>query len=389
LRQLLNIARARALDFAVLLLAALAGLSRGREKRVPERALRVLHVSPLYFDASSYIGGGERYATELARSMAEKTPTKMVSFNPEPKELTLGSLKIRVYRRLGGPPWNPTSIAFLKDVVRADVIHCYHFRTLVTALSALVATILGKRIFVTDLGGSLEPNFRRGVEIKPLIDRWLHISRYSSLVWPETGDAIIYGGVSETFLEAEPLKERVARVLYVGRLLPHKGINYLVEAVDPDVELLVIGREHESHFVELLASLARGKNVTFQRGASDAEILQAYRTSTVTVLPSVYKDVYGTEYKHPELLGLTLLESMACGTPVICTGVGAMPEYVEDGVSGFIVPPNDPAALHERISWLLQNPNEARTMGQAARMRVEREFTWSVVADRCLAEYRR
>jgi glycosyltransferase involved in cell wall biosynthesis len=89
----------------------------------------------------------------------------------------------------------------------------------------------------------------------------------------------------------------------------------------------------------------------------------------------------------PELLGLTLLESMACGTPVICTEVGSMPELVDDGVTGFVVPPNDPLALRDRIDYLRQNSDLAQQMGQAAREKVLNHFTWEAVAKHCLAIY--
>jgi starch synthase len=97
--------------------------------------------------------------------------------------------------------------------------------------------------------------------------------------------------------------------------------------------------------------------------------------------------VYGTTQKMPELLGLVMLESMACGTPVVCTDVGGMPEFVEEGVTGFIVPPNDPRALRERINYLLQNPEAALKMGRAGRRAVSEKFTWDVAARRCLAAY--
>ena len=70
------------------------------------------------------------------------------------------------------------------------------------------------------------------------------------------------------------------------------------------------------------------------------------------VLPSVYRTDEGYETLVPELLGQTLLEGMACGTPAICTDVASMPEVVDHGVTGFVVPPNDPAGLGERLSWL-------------------------------------
>jgi len=105
------------------------------------------------------------------------------------------------------------------------------------------------------------------------------------------------------------------------------------------------------------------------------------------VLPSVYRTTYGDESKVPELLGQTLLEGMACGRPVICTRVASMPEIVEDGVCGFIVPPNDPVAIAERMRWLREHPTEAVAMGAAGRQRVLEKFTWPQVVRRCLEIY--
>jgi len=105
------------------------------------------------------------------------------------------------------------------------------------------------------------------------------------------------------------------------------------------------------------------------------------------VLPSVYKDMYGRETRVPELLGQTLLEGMACGLPAICTDVASMPEVVEDGVTGFVVPPNEPNELNKKLNWLREHPAEALAMGEAARRRVLKKFTWSQVVRHCLDIY--
>ena len=81
------------------------------------------------------------------------------------------------------------------------------------------------------------------------------------------------------------------------------------------------------------------------------------------------------------------MESLACGTPVIGTKAGSLPEIVEDGVSGFLVPPNDPAELRERIDHVLAHPSEAKAMGKRGRETVLERFTWDAVADRCLRSY--
>ncbi len=84
----------------------------------------------------------------------------------------------------------------------------------------------------------------------------------------------------------------------------------------------------------------------------------------VSVLPSL-----------SEGLSNSVLESMAAGVPVVATRVGGTPEAIEDGVSGFLVPPRDPAALAEAIAALLERPELARRLGEAARSRVESNFS--------------
>jgi glycosyltransferase involved in cell wall biosynthesis len=64
-----------------------------------------------------------------------------------------------------------------------------------------------------------------------------------------------------------------------------------------------------------------------------------------------------------------------------------MPEVVQDGVTGFVVPPNNPSALREKLVWLRDHPAEAAAMGVAARKRVLEKFTWSAVVGRCLKAY--
>jgi glycosyltransferase involved in cell wall biosynthesis len=143
----------------------------------------------------------------------------------------------------------------------------------------------------------------------------------------------------------------------------------------------------EASFFRELQRLATDKQVTFHHDFGDAEIVNAYRSALCVVLPSVYRNVYGNETKVPELLGQALLEGMACGTPTICTDVASMPEVVEDGRSGFIVPPNDPSAICRKVAWLREHPAEAAEMGSAARQRVLDKFTWPAVVRRCLEIY--
>ena len=130
-----------------------------------------------------------------------------------------------------------------------------------------------------------------------------------------------------------------------------------------------------------------GKRVTFRHDCDDAEIVRAYRRAACVVLPSVYRDCYGNESMVPELLGQTLIEGMSCGTPAICTAVASMPEVVADGVTGFVIPPNNPGALQAKLEFLRDNPGAMFSMGVAGRVRVIDRFTWSRTVHCCLEAY--
>ena len=106
------------------------------------------------------------------------------------------------------------------------------------------------------------------------------------------------------------------------------------------------------------------------------------------VLPSVEETCYGRRVAISELLGLSVLEAMASGTPVVASRTGGIPEVVVDGETGFLVPPGDVEALHDRLATLLADRRLARRMGDAGRSAVLERFTWTACAERCLAAYR-
>jgi glycosyltransferase involved in cell wall biosynthesis len=172
----------------------------------------------------------------------------------------------------------------------------------------------------------------------------------------------------------------------VGRLLPHKGIENLIASMPPDLPLTVCGRPYDQAHYRNLLWRAEGKRVEFITDADDSTILDLYRRAWVNVLPSVYQDSYGDTYVVPELMGFTLLEAMACGTPVICSRVGGMPEYVRDGETGFIF--DTQAELTERLRLLAGNPALADEMGARARRAIEAEFNLKVAGRKMLEVYR-
>lgn len=354
--------------------------------------LRVVHLVPAPFGAGGVVGGAERYALELARAMARRLPVTLVTFGDRDRHERDGALDIRII----GRPWyvrgqrtNPVSAKLFAVLRDASVVHCHQQHVVASSLAALYSRLSGRKVFTTDLGGG-------GWDISGYVstDRWyhghLHISEYSRRVFGHSANPrarVILGGVDTARFAPDGAVPRTGDVLFVGRLLPHKGINDLIEALPQGARLRIIGPAGDTRYWADLHRLASGKQVVFEQGLDDDALVHAYRAARCIVLPSVYRTMYGQETRIPELLGQTLLEGMSCGAPALATDVASLPEVVQEGLTGFLVPPNNPPALRAKLEWFQQHATEAAAMGHAAQARVLERFTWDAVVDRCLRAY--
>jgi glycosyltransferase involved in cell wall biosynthesis len=127
---------------------------------------------------------------------------------------------------------------------------------------------------------------------------------------------------------------------------------------------------------DLAAELGIADRVRFTGKRQPDELRHYYCAGDVAVTTPWY-----------EPFGLTPLEVMACGRPVIGSAVGGITYTIDHGVTGYLVPPRDPAALATRLTEVLSQPDVRERMGRAARERVERAFTWPLVARRTAALY--
>jgi glycosyltransferase involved in cell wall biosynthesis len=346
----------------------------------------------MFFGEDGLFGGGERYPLELARAMARRVETRLVTFGPRARRFRIDRLEVSVLpmrMRWQGDEINPLSERLPYELARTRVIHAHHYKSIVTNLCLVVGRALGKRVYCTDLGGSAR-HYADQLRLSRLVNGFLAISEFSARCFPsmQRRASVIHGGVDvDRFHPIDGVRER--SVVFVGRILPHKGIDVLIRAVDETIPVHVYGRPYDPTYLAALARLARGKAVHFHFEATDDEVLAAYRRASVAVLPSVPSTPYGPSSPSAELLGLVLLEAMACGTPVIGSRLGGIPEVVVEGVTGHLVEPGSVAELRERLEAVLgADPASWRRMSAAAAERVRGEFTWDRVAERCLAAYR-
>jgi glycosyltransferase involved in cell wall biosynthesis len=162
---------------------------------------------------------------------------------------------------------------------------------------------------------------------------------------------------------ASPATRRL-RLLFTGRINQRKGIKYLLEALrllkTRQIEVQVCGRVVD----DLRLFKPFEDQVKITPSVSHAELVEAYRAADLFVLPSV-----------AEGFGQVLLESLACGLPVLSTTRTAAPDLIREAEQGFVVAPGDAAALAERIEWALANRARLTEMRAEARTRAE-QFTW-------------
>lgn len=325
--------------------------------------MRVAHITPTYFDNDSVIGGGERYPTELATWMSKHTATTLVSFAPSRQTRYLGGLRIETFpvqHFIHGNRVNPISFRYLKSVIDADIVHIHNINTVVSDVACMTGYLFGKKVFVTDYGGGGSLILNHKLPVFQGYQGAIAYSQFGIGFIPESLQrkaTLIRGGIDIDKFHPDPSLRKENKILYVGRLLPHKGINYLIDAIKilrgTDYRLTIIGRAYHDQFYSDLKEQAEGLPIEFVHDADDQRLINEYQTAKVTVLPSVHTTCYGNYTPVPELMGFTLLESQACGTPVICTNAGAMQEFIEHGKTGWVVEQNSGEAIAKAIRQII------------------------------------
>lgn len=198
---------------------------------------------------------------------------------------------------------------------------------------------------------------------------------------------VIYNGVDTKVYR--PLRSRrvLAKfgitgtyILFVGRLARQKGIFTLLRAVDflpPEVQVVLCASSPDTaELAQEVKAKAKGNVVWINEMLPAAEVAELYSHASVFVCPSIY-----------EPFGLTNLEALACGTPVVASAVGGIKEIILPGKNGLLVPPEDPPALAGAINQLLSRPQWCRRLGAQGRKYVQERFSWEQIALQTKAFY--
>jgi glycosyltransferase involved in cell wall biosynthesis len=299
--------------------------------------LRIAHLTPTFFSDASVIGGGERYVDYLVRALATAggfiQDVVSIGTAESMRDAAHARLRVLVNDSPHGGAMAGVSASLREAIGDYDLVHIHQSLTTFGAFCTALARSAGVPAVGTDLGGGADALMLRrgGIE---LLDGVISISDFAHrlLGGAFTGRSeVLIGPVDTDAFAPDPAVARDPRmVLCVGRILPHKGIDRIIDALPPALSLVVVGRVYDEAYHALLLDRAQGRDVRFVHDADDAALLGFYRRAAVLVQASTARDVYGRAIEKPELMGLTTLEAMACGLPAIVSDAGSLPELVPD-----------------------------------------------------------
>lgn len=360
------------------------------------------------------VGGIQTFTHELVEHLSRDRRVDKVSvitFGGE-RGREIMSKKLDVFR-LPDPSFLRKGISIMQQLSQKRGYDVFHSVTLLPAgffISHFNKFLAHKKSFVTIFGLDALGGFRNMKTrflIKQVFNRSDGIVSFSNFTKKEVEklyglekDKIItiYPGISVPKIDQKEVNGLMKRyevgkkdfvVLFVGRLIERKGVDDLIQAIGKmkreRVKLLVVGEGPEKEkLTRLVMKLGLQKKVLFAGDVPYRKIPPFYELADIFCMPSKYLKEKG----DVEGLGLVFLEAQSYGIPVIGAQSGGIPEAIDDGKSGFIVPEEDPESIKEKIR-LLRNKQLYKKMSEYAPKLVKKKFSWEKCVDEHIKLYGR
>ena len=369
-----------------------------------------------------YGSGSGTYARELAREVAKKHQVAMVVPDNRPipgVKIYEVKLPVRIaftghpewpdcklYTKVGGKDLSANYLAYFQKTIEAvndfqpNIIHVHHLMPL-TWIARFVKIAYGVNFMVTVHGSEL-PTLENDKRYPFLTAEALHkaVRIIPNSFWTRDwmnkvlGNGfddqirVIPGGVDiNKFkkVDTKDLDEKYGLkgkkvIVFAGKLTPYKGVKYLVRAAKKiKGEVIILGDGSEKEKLEKIAQEENISNVRFlgHLGVDTSFLVKFYSRANVFVVPSVWD----------EPLGLVILESMACETPVVVTRKGGIPLAVKDGKNGLFIRSRNVNDIAEKVNYLLLNEEKRLKMGKKAREIAIEKFSWKIIAQKFIDKY--
>ena len=368
------------------------------------KQLKILQVNKFYYPVT---GGVERVVQQLAEGLSRSTDTIVLTCQKKGtgKTETINGVTVRRCHSFGVKFSMPLSLSFFGELRRwgkdCDILHL-HMPFPLGDLALLLSGYHGKVVLWWH--SDIVKQKKLLMLYRPLLD-WT-LRRADAIIVATEGHIlgsdflplyrdkchIIPFGVepvimerTATFLAETPVpNQNDLAFLFVGRFVYYKGCDILIQAFAKsgikNTTLTMVGEGPLSDELYTLAErLGVADRIIWKSGLSDTALAEEFAACDVFILPSVAKS---------EAFGLVQIEAMAYAKPVINTRLPSGVPYVSlDGVTGLTVNPTDVAALAKAMKWMADHPEQRHRMGQAARKRVEEEYTMASMLERTMQLY--
>lgn len=281
-----------------------------------------------------------------------------------------------------------------------DIVHIHHIFTPISLETLYIAKRLGIPTVITNhtlpFKGNWEFLWRFSIpqrHLLPIADKIISVSKSADKfvsIFVKDKRVVIPNGVDvEFFKPSNKGLSGPSNILFVGRLVPRKGVHILLDAVgllkkeevSPQIEDLRLIIAGEGRSKDTLIHLAKSYGILnstlFLSYIPNQELLKYYNSATIIAVPSITRESFG----------IVALEAMSCAKPVVVTDVGGLPEVIEDGETGIIVERENPYTLKDALKRLLINKSLRKRLGENARKKVQDTYSWKVVSKRICEVY--
>ncbi len=274
-----------------------------------------------------------------------------------------------------------------------DIIHIH--KPFDLPLAYLLKHLKGTKIVMSSHGSDFFPGDKY---FAVAVDRFTSVSKNNSQGLKERFNAqvkVIYNGVDLAIFRPLPQGKELRNTLGLsgqdrivmagGRIIESKGFQYLIYAVEKlkkewPVKLVIMGEGRFKRPLEYLRKKLRlEKEVIFTGYVKNSDLPRYYSFADVFVIPSVGPD---------DAFPITLIEAMACGKAVVGSIIGGIPEAIQDGINGFLVPVKDGNVIAEKLALLFSDTNLCRKMGEESYKRTREYFDWDKIADAYISVYK-
>ncbi len=213
-------------------------------------------------------------------------------------------------------------------------------------------------------------------------DLRISVSKYMQRELEEQGidSHVVYNGIDPEFFRPDVAETVDKKILFLSRLEPHKGVHFIIDAFKrikreiPDATLDIAGSgANKEYYEQLLQKSKDVEGIHFLGKVPDILLPKLYASASLFVLPTLW-----------EGFGMPFMEAQACGTPCVGFDLCSIPEVVQHGKTGLLVPPKDIDALSEACIEILSSKKKQETLSKNA-YRWSRKFTWDKITDRFIS----